>query len=141
MYEQDYLLRIIQQMGVFLRAMLAAVREHRPEDVRETSREALTLLLGVPPALTDSLTPDGLVTLLSVGGRFEVERGMLAAEVFVRRVQANVMAGLAESVEADRARARRLIAETIQEGGEEQAAFALALLAELDGCAGTGASG
>lgn len=141
MYEQDYLLRIIQQMGVFLRAMLAAVREHRPEDVRETSREALTLLLGVPPALTDSLTPDGLVTLLSVGGRFEVERGMLAAEVFVRRVQADVMAGLAESVEADRARARRLIAETIQEGGEEQVRFALALLAELDGCAGTGASG
>jgi hypothetical protein len=132
-YEEDYLLRIIKQMGAFLRAMLGALREHRPEEVRETSDEALTLLLGVPPALAGSLTPDGLVTLLSVGGRFEIQRGVLAAEVYVRRVQADRMSGLAESAAFDEARARRLIGEVIAQGGDENVERARALLEELDG--------
>jgi hypothetical protein len=130
-YEEDYLLRIIQQMGVFLRAMLAAQRDHRPDEVRETSREALTLLLGVPPGITDSLTPDGLVTLLSVGGRFEIVRAVLTAEVFVRRALAGRMSGLAESAAADEARARRLLDEIVETGGEGNVERAQALLAEL----------
>jgi FimV-like protein len=137
-YEEDYLLRIIQQAGVFLRAMLAAQRDHRPDEVRETSREALTLLLGVSPALTDSLTPDGLVTLLSVGGRFEIVRGVLAAEVFVRRALADRMSGLPESAAADEGRARRLLDEVIGEGGDENVERARALLSELGGRTGEG---
>jgi hypothetical protein len=131
-YEKDYILRVIQQAGIFLRAMLAELREHRPDDVRETSREALMLLLGVPAELSDSLTPDGLVTLLSAGGRFESKRGVLAAEVFVRRAQADAMAGLAESGVADRARAVRLIDATLREGDEQDVATARALREELD---------
>jgi FimV-like protein len=139
-YEEDYLLRIIQQAGVFLRAMLAAQRDHRPDEIRETSREALTLLLGVPPALTDSLTPDGLVTLLSVGGRFETVRAVLAAEVFVRRALADRVSGLSESAAADEVRARRLLDEVISAGGDENVERAQALLAELDETAGEGTS-
>jgi hypothetical protein len=138
-YEKDYLLRIIQQMGVFLRAMLAALREHRPDDVRETAGESLILLLGIPPALSDSLTPDGLVTVLSVGGRFEVKRAAMTAEVYVRRAQADDMSGLAESAAADRARARRLLAVVVAEGGDEDVVTARALLEELDACEGTAA--
>jgi len=131
-YEKDYILRIIQQMGAFLRAMLDAAREHRPEDVRETSREALTLLLGLPPEVTDSLTPDGLVTILSVGGGLESTRAVLAAEVFVRRAQADESLGLVAAAAADRARARKLIEEVIAVGDEE-AARARELLVELQG--------
>lgn len=139
MYEKDYILRLIQSMGVMLRAMIVGLREHRPEDVRETSREALTLLLGVPPVLTDSLTPDGLVTLLSVGGRFEAKRGVLAAEVYVRRAQADDLSGLPESAAADRTRARRLIEATITAGDDEDVECARGLLAELDAPSGEGA--
>lgn len=131
MYEKDYILRIIQQMGAFIRAMLDAVREHRPEDVRETSREALTLLLGLPPEVTDSLTPDGLVTILSVGGRLETTRALLAAEVFVLRAKADDLEALAAAASADRSRARRLIDEVIAAGGED-AARARELLRELE---------
>jgi hypothetical protein len=137
-YEQDYLLRIIQQMGVFLRAMLVAQRDHRPDEIRESSREALTLLLGLPPSVTDSLTPDGLVTLLSMGGRFEVVRGVLAAEVFVRRSLADRMSGLADSATADEARARRLIDEVVRWGGDEDVEHARALLEELNAPAAEG---
>ena len=132
MYEEDYLLRIINMMGVFLRAMLSALREHRPDDVRESAGQALTLLLGMPPALADSLTPDGLVTMLSVGDRFEAKRGVLAAEVFVRRALADDMSGLTESALADRVRARRLLEAALLEGDDEDVATAEALLDELD---------
>lgn len=133
MYEKDYILRVIQQAGIFLRAMLDELREHRPDDVRETSREALTLLLGMPGDIADTLTPDGLVTLLSVGGRFETKRGLLAAEVFMRRAQAGEMAGLAESGAADRARARRLAEAALAAGDDEDSATARALLEEMEG--------
>lgn len=137
MYEKDYILRLIQQMGVFLRAMLAALREHRPDDVRESAGEALTLLLGMPPELADSLTPDGLVTLLSVGGRFEVKRGLMVAEVMARRSQAGTMSGLVESAAADGARARRLLEAVLRDGDAADVETARVLLEELD--AGSGA--
>jgi len=130
-YETDYILRIIQQMGAILRRMIEELRGEQPGEVYETSREALQLLLGLPPALTDSLTADGLVALLSPGGMFDPERGRLAAEVFVRRVQAGVLAGLPESVAADRAKALRLIGLTIEHGNDDDAAEARALAEEL----------
>jgi len=131
LYEKDYILRIIEQAGVMLRAMLTSLREQRPEDVRDTSREALTLLLGIPPALTDSLAPAGLLTLLSAGGRFDAKRGRLAAEVYVRRVQADRAVGLSETTDADRAKALRLLSAVIESGDAEDVEEAHALLAEL----------
>jgi len=83
---------------------------------------------------------DGLVTLLSVGGRFETVRAVLAAEVFVRRALADRVSGLSESAAADEVRARRLLDEVITAGGDENVERAQALLAELDGTAGEGTS-
>jgi hypothetical protein len=131
-YQKDYILRIIEQMGALLRAMVSGIREQRPQDVREASREALTLLLGLPPEVTDSLTPDGLVTVLSVGGRFESTRGVLAAEVYVRRAQADTIAGLSESAIRDRARAARLLEEVVAGGTDDDVARARELTAELE---------
>lgn len=131
MYETDYILRIIQQMGAILQRMIAQLRGDKPDEVFETSREALQLLLGLPPTIADSLTVEGLVALLSPGGMFDPERGRLTAEVFVRRAQAGALAGLAESVASDRAKAARLIALTIEYGSDEDAAEARALAAEL----------
>lgn len=131
MYETDYILRVIQQMGAILRRMMEELRGEHPGEVFETSREALQLLLGLPPTLADSLTSEGLVALLSPGGMFDPERGRLAAEIFVRRTQAGVLQGLPESVAADRAKAQRLIALTLQYGNDEDADEARALAEEL----------
>jgi len=131
MYETDYILRIIQQMGAILRRMMEELRGEHPGEVFETSRDALQLLLGLPPSLADSLTADGLVALLSPGGMFDPERGRLVAEVFVRRAQAGALQGLPESVEVDRAKAERLIGLTIDHGNDEDVAEARALASEL----------
>jgi hypothetical protein len=131
-YEKDYILRIIQQAGTLLRAMLVAMREQRPDDVLETSREALTLIFGLPPELTETLTASGLITLLSAGGTFDAKRGRLAAEVFVRRAQADRVTGLSESGEVDVAKALRLIGAVIESGDADDASEARALLVELE---------
>ena len=46
-YEQDYILRLIQRVGVFLRAIVSALREHRPDDALELSEEALHHITGL----------------------------------------------------------------------------------------------
>jgi hypothetical protein len=130
-YETDYILRIIQQMGAILRRMTEELRGEQPGEVYATSREALQLLLGLPPTLADTLTADGLVALLSPGGMFDPERGRLAAEVFVRRVQAGMLAGLTASVAVDRVKAQRLIELTLEHGTSEDVAEARALAIEL----------
>lgn len=131
MYETDYILRIIQQMGAILRRMMEEMRGERPGQVYDTSREALQLLLGIPPTLTDSLTAEGLVALLSPGGMFDPERGRLAAEVFVRRAQAGTLLGDEAGVAVDRAKALRLISLTIANGNDEDVDEARALAEEL----------
>ena len=131
MYETDYILRVIQQMGAILRRMMEEMRGERPGEVYDTSREALQLLLGIPPTLTDSLTTEGLVALLSPGGMFDPERGRLAAEVFVRRAQAGALLGDAAGAAVDRAKALRLIALTIDNGNDEDVEEARVLAQEL----------
>ena len=130
-YETDYILRIIQQMGAILRRMMEEMRGERPGEVYDTSREALQLLLGIPPTLTDALTAEGLVALLSPGGIFDPERGRLAAEVFVRRAQAGALLGDEAGAAVDRAKAVRLIALTIEHGNDDDVDEARALAAEL----------
>jgi hypothetical protein len=132
-YEKDYILRIIDMAGVMLRAMIAAIREQRPDQVEETSREALTLILGVPSPLAESLTPGGLMALLSAGGDLDAKRTRLAAEVYVRRVQADRLMGLTESAETDTAKALRLLGAVIASGDADDVAEARALLTELEG--------
>ena len=131
MYETDYILRVIQQAGIFLRAMLAELREQRPGEVIETSRDALLLLLGTPPTLAESLTPDGLVAILSAGGVFDAKRGRLAAEVFVRRSQANALRGEHTRAASERAKAERLLSLVLECGDEDDVAEASALREEL----------
>jgi hypothetical protein len=131
-YEKDYILRIIEMAGVMLRAMLSGIREQRPAEAIATSHEALTLILGIPPALTDSLTAAGLVTLLSAGGEFDAKRGRLAAEVYVRRVQADALMGLGDTAQLDLAKALRLIRAVIESGDPDDVAEARTLQAELD---------
>jgi hypothetical protein len=130
-YESDYIMRIIQQMGVMLRAMKNALAEQQPKDVTDMSREALQLLLGIEPTLAESLTTEGLVALLSAGGAFDAKRGRLAAEVYVLRVQAAASLGDFEGASADFAKAERLIALVLEHGDLDDGTEATALVDEL----------
>jgi len=132
-YQSDWLLRQIEQMGDVLRRLVNALREHRPDDAIEISREAAGELLGTDPDVVDALTGDGLVTLLSAGGALDTFRAHMLGELLMARAEALAMAGTPAAADAERARARALLeaAWPLTEGAE--AARIAELLGWLDG--------
>lgn len=109
MYQSDWLLRQIEQMGDVLRRLVAAMREHRPEEAVALSREAVRELLDTDPGLIDALSGDGLVAMLSAGGVLDTFRAHMLAEVLMARAEALVMQGHVAEAAAERARARLLL--------------------------------
>jgi hypothetical protein len=108
-HETDDLASVIQQAGVILRAMTESLANSRPNEVTALSAEALALVLDIDPSIVDSLTVDGLVDNLSSDGDIDVKRARLAAEAYVRRVQAGVLRGEYDRTTPDMDKAARLI--------------------------------
>lgn len=97
MYQSDWLLRQIEQMGDVLKRLLSALREHRPQDAVALSREAVGELLDTDPDLIDSLSGEGLVALLSAGG-MDTFRAHMLGELLVAR--AGALAEMGRQAEA-----------------------------------------
>jgi len=108
-YQTDWLLRQIEQMGDVIRRLIAALREHRPEDAIQLSREAVRELLDDDSGVIESLSGDGLVALFSAGGALDTFRAHMLAELLVARAEAHVMRGETERGAAERERARVLL--------------------------------
>ncbi len=108
-YQTDWLLRQIEQMGDVLRRLVAALREHRPDDALELSREAVEELLDTDAALIDALTGEGLVSMLSAGGGLDTFGAHMLAELLIARADALTMHGQIAQASADRERARVLL--------------------------------
>jgi len=108
-YQSDWLLRQIEQMGDVLRRLVAALREHRPTDAIGLSREAAGDLLDTDPDVIDALSGEGLVTLLSAGGALDTFRAHMLGELFTARAEALTMAGKDAEAIAERERARILL--------------------------------
>jgi len=132
MYERDYILRLITQVGRMLQAMLHAIREQRPEDALETAREAVGALLDTEPELADSLTGEGLATFLAAGGRVDVVRSWMLGEVLVRRAEAYGALGQAEVAHRERLRARAVLQAALPDADGQDAERIRAALAELE---------
>ena len=131
MYQKDYILRLIEQVGAFLRRMLQAISEQRPEEALETSREALGRVLDLDPAFVESLAPESLVSLLGAGGRLDSARTLLLGEVFLRRMQARLSLGDAGPASVDRRKAELLLTAVVDLGEADDIVRAQELLAEL----------
>lgn len=104
MYQSDWILRQIEMLGVAFRRMLNALREHRPDEVLEVSREAAGELIETDADLVDALTGDGLVALLSAGGSLDVFKAHMLGELLAARVEA--LEALGRPAEAARERDR-----------------------------------
>ncbi|MBN2847429.1 MAG: hypothetical protein JXP72_03145 [Coriobacteriia bacterium] len=122
MYQTDWLLRQIEQMGDVLRRLIAALREHRPEDAIALTREAVRDLLDTDADLVDALTGEGLVTLLSAGGTLDTVRAHMLAELLVARADALSLQGRTVASARERQRARTLLEAVapLVEGADER---------------------
>jgi len=65
--QQDYIIRLIEQLGALIRQTLGKSRSHEREKRPELAGEAIGLALSMDPAVAADLTPASLVALLTLG--------------------------------------------------------------------------
>ncbi len=73
--QQDYILRLIEQLGALIREALGKLKGKDPEVRPELAGEALGLALSMDPSTASSLTPATLTALLTLG---EVDARVMA---------------------------------------------------------------
>ena len=81
MIRTDYIIRLIEELGVFLRALMGDRSSHvRPaEDLQAAVEDSCQQGLGLSYGTIRAMTPEDLLALFRSGGRTWVERCYLAA--------------------------------------------------------------
>lgn len=80
---QDYILRMIQQMGLFTTYILGKRRKGEDEEALAEIQEAYGRMTGMPASLVYGLNEDDLVTMLTVQGATHPER-LVAMAILLR---------------------------------------------------------
>lgn len=134
MYQSDWILRQIEMMGLAFKQLLDAMREHRPADAVEVSREAAGELLDTDPEMLDHLTGEGLVVMLSAGGSLDAFRAHMLAELLSARAEAYAELGRNDDAAWERTRALALLRAALPEveGAEQERVIELIGWLEAD---------
>ena len=88
MIREDYLLRLIQQLGEFFRRTLGAQTSGSSEQLDLELEQMAGEILGLPAALVYTLPPEDLIELFEMTDRMVVEKCFLTAEI--NRLKAQV---------------------------------------------------
>ncbi len=113
-WQQDYLLRLIQDLNLFMSRVIRLRREAKPEEALELLVGETTRISGIPPTLVYALSDDDLIETLTARGALEPERCFAIAELF-REEGSIYEEGDRESEAATRfAKAARLYAEALR---------------------------
>ena len=132
MFQSDYILRVIEQMGAMLRRILDNLREHKPDEALEVSEEAVGLVLDVDPETALSLTGEGLLTLMGGGGDVDPSQALLLGQVLALRAEARAQQGAAAQAAAEAERARVVLEVALGSEREEDVEAAREYLGRLD---------
>ena len=109
MYESDYILRMIAQLGGLLRRVVTELRTDPAEALR-LAEEAVRTSAGTGASLIDALSAEGLVAYLSAGGELDVARAAVLAHALGARAAALEAGGDAVRAEAQRGKMTALLA-------------------------------
>lgn len=87
MIRQDYLLRLIEQLGVFFRRALANESSTSSEALASQLDQLSDEVIGLPGELILSLPVEELVSLFELSDRMVIEKSFLAGEINRIRAQ------------------------------------------------------
>jgi hypothetical protein len=88
MIQQDYILRLIQQLGEFFRRAADSRSIISDEEMNAYLEQVTGELIGLPTELIMSLPADELVGLFEVSDRMVIEKCFIAAEI--HRLKADI---------------------------------------------------
>ena len=132
MFQSDYILRIIGQVGIMLGRIISALREARPEDALELTDEAMGMVLDVDPDIAMSLTGDGLLAFMGAGGDPDPVQSLSLGEILLRRAQASIQLGDDNTATREAQRAQVVLESAVEFGSGDEIDRAKELLLELD---------
>lgn len=114
MYQQDYILRIIETVGAIFRRMVFLIQNGQLAEALTLSREAVKVASDTDPDLIDSLAADGILQLLSIGGTLDAPRAALLGIALRHRASALTASGNPEEAALQLEKAETLLAAAIQ---------------------------
>lgn len=97
-FQQDYVLRAIQDMTAFLTRVVQLRREQRDEDALLLLADQTSNISGIPPSLIYALSDDDLIETLQARGALEATRLYVLAELF--REEGSIYVDRGEQAEA-----------------------------------------
>jgi hypothetical protein len=108
-FQSDYLLRLIEMMGVLLQRIMGRVAEGEPAEAVELANDAIGELTGLPVSTVDAMDGPGLVAFLSAGGELAPDIARALAALLSARAGARDDLGETATANADRDRAQALV--------------------------------
>jgi len=81
-WQQDYLMRMISELNLFMSRVIKLRREARPEEALELLTGETTRISGIPPTLVYALSDEDLIQTLIARGALEPERCFAIGELF-----------------------------------------------------------
>jgi tetratricopeptide (TPR) repeat protein len=79
--QQDYILRMIEQLGVFVRRVTGLKQEGKTEEALQTVGEAFGTMGGLNASLVHALSEDDLINLLRARGAIDSDRCLALGEL------------------------------------------------------------
>ena len=96
MLRKDYILRLIEQLGVALERILALKRDGQAHQALKEIEQACEKYLGLDPRVISAASGEALLTLMSMGGKFDPRRAVLLGELLREEGELYEMEGMAE---------------------------------------------
>lgn len=118
-WQQDYLLRMIQDLNIFMSRIVRLRREAHPEEALELLTGESSRISGIPPTLVYALSNDDLIQTLTVRGALEPERCFAIGELFREEGLIYDEMGQEEEASARFAKAARLYTEALRHATPE----------------------
>lgn len=116
--QQDYMLRMIQQFGGFLAAVLKLHETHHPDEALEELSDGYGRFTGLSASLIHALSEEDLVQLLHSRGGIDPQRCWMMAELL--REEAEIHDDLGQTAESGPRfiKALRLYLEVVEEASD-----------------------
>jgi hypothetical protein len=105
-YQADYVTRLIEQLNGLIRAMkerLSGAGGPSPEEPGEIAAQAISLVLGMDPAVASRLAPQTLATMIRLG---DVHTDVLPVLAEAIELEAQALAAAGRAAEAGTRRAQ-----------------------------------
>ena len=120
--QQDYILRLIEQLGAMIREALGKLSGKGPRERPELAGEAIGLALSMDPSTASSLTPASLSALLTLG---DVDARVMALLQQGLEIEATALEDLGDATTAmlrrDQADAIRSLLQTRSRAATDEA--------------------